>query len=77
MAAMAAISDSGLQLGRDIDVVAKRASALFDLLRPRIDTMVEDLRAAGRAMGETLLGSMAGEDPQRLQILHQPVVEFG
>lgn len=77
MAAMAAISDSGLQLGRDIDVVAKRASALFDLLRPRIDTMVEDLRAAGRAMGETLLGSMAGEDPRQLQILHQPVVEFG
>ena len=65
-----------LQPGLDIDVVAKRASALFDLFRPRIDTMVEDLRLAGRAMGETLLRSMAGEDPRRLQILHQPEVEF-
>lgn len=76
MAAQAAISDCGLVSGRDIDVVAKRASQLFDLFRPRIDTMVEDLRLAGRTMGETLLRSMAGEDAGRLQILHQPVVEF-
>jgi LacI family transcriptional regulator len=76
MAALAAITDCDLVPGRDIDVVAKRASELFDLFRPRIDTMVEDLRLAGRAMGETLLRSMAGEDASRLQILHQPVVEF-
>ncbi|MBE2275262.1 MAG: LacI family DNA-binding transcriptional regulator [Rhodobacteraceae bacterium] len=76
MTALAAISDCGLRPGCDIDVVAKRASEIFDLFRPRIDTMVEDLRLAGRTMGETLLRSMAGEDPARLQTLHQPVVEF-
>ena len=61
---------------RDIDLVAKRASGIFDMFRPRIDTMVEDLRLAGRTMGETLLRSMAGEDAHALQTLHQPVVEF-
>lgn len=76
MAALTAILDAGLVHGRDIDVVAKRASALFDLMRPRVDTMVEDLRLAGLAMGETLLRSMAGEAPNGLQVLHQPLVEF-
>ena len=76
MAALAAISDSGLTPGREIDVVAKRASDLFGLLRPRIDTMVEDLRLAGRTMGEMLLRAMEGEDAARLQVLHQPLVEF-
>jgi len=76
MVSMAAISDSGLTLGREIDLVAKRASGIFDMFRPRIDTMVEDLRLAGRVMGEHLLRAMAGEDPAILQTLHQPVVEF-
>lgn len=76
MAALAAISDCGLVPGREIDVVAKRASAIFDLMRPRIDTMVEDLRLAGRSMGEMLLRAMAGEEPSRLQVLHQPLVDF-
>ncbi|WP_253944533.1 LacI family DNA-binding transcriptional regulator [Pseudogemmobacter hezensis] len=76
MAALAAISDCGLTPGDQIDVVAKRASAIFDLMRPRIDTMVEDLRLAGRTMGETLLRTMAGEDVSQLQVLHQPLIEF-
>lgn len=76
MAALAAISDCGLTPGDQVEVVAKRASEIFSLLRPRIDTMVEDLRMAGRVMGETLLRSMAGEDPRQLQVLHQPLVEF-
>lgn len=74
--ALAAISDAGLTPGREIDIVAKRASAIFDLLRPQIDTMFEDLWAAGRAMGETLLRSMAGEAPDHLQVLHEPKIEF-
>lgn len=74
--ALAAVSDSGLRLGADIDLVAKRASAIFDLMRPRIDTMFEDLWETGRAMGEILLRSMAGEPPEALQVLQVPRVEF-
>lgn len=74
--AMAAINDNGLQIGRDIDVVAKRASGVFDLLRPRIDTMVEDLRLTGRTIGDILLRSMAGDDPAGLHALLPPEIDF-
>lgn len=76
IAALAAIRDSGLTVGQEIDVVAKRASSVFDLLRPRIDTFIEDLRLTGRAMGETLLRSIAGEDPARLQVMLPPEIAF-
>lgn len=74
--ALAAIGDNHLQIGPQIDVVAKRASGVFDLMRPRIDTITEDLRLTGRAMGEILLRSMAGEDPAGLQILLPPETAF-
>lgn len=70
--AMAAAQDCGLVVGRDLDIVAKQAGKVFDLLRPRIDLFIEDLRQTGRDMGEVLLRSMAGEDPASLQVLHQP-----
>ncbi|MCB5411369.1 LacI family DNA-binding transcriptional regulator [Pseudogemmobacter sp. CC-YST710] len=76
LAALGAISDAGLSVGHEIDVVAKRASDLFDLFRPRVDTMLEDLRLAGRSMGEVLLRAFAGEPTGGLQILHQPETEF-
>lgn len=72
MTALAAAHDRGLRVGEDIDVVAKQASDVFDLLRPRIDIFTEDLRQTGRDMGQLLLRSMAGEDPAGLQVLHQP-----
>ena len=55
---------------------AKRASAIFDLMRPHIDTVYEDLWATGRGLGETVLRSMAGETIDRLQVLQQPTAEF-
>lgn len=73
---LAAITDAGLRPGVDIDVLAKRASAIFDLVRPHIDTVYEDLWAAGRAMGETVLRAIAGEPASGLQVLHQPKTEF-
>nr|WP_255471045.1 LacI family DNA-binding transcriptional regulator [Paracoccus sp. M683] len=76
MIAMAAIEDQGLVVGRDIDVVAKRAGRVIDLMRPRFDTFHEDLRLTGRAMGETLLRSMAGEDAGKLQVLLPPLPDF-
>ena len=71
LAAMAAAYDKGLQPGRDIHLVAKQTSGLFDQIRPRVETIYEDLSAAGATMGRLLLRRIA-EQPQvsELQVLH-------
>jgi len=69
---LAALADTGATYGVDVDLVAKRASPIFDNIRPRIDTVYEDLRATGRAMAEQLLRRMAGEPPEKLQVLFCP-----
>ncbi len=73
---LAALSDVGLQSGREVDLVAKRASAIFTLMRPHIDTVFEDLWETGRSMGRTLLRSMAGEAAEELAVLQSPTLEF-
>lgn len=69
---LAALADAGLVPGVDADIVAKRASPIFDNIRPRIDTVFEDLRATGRAMAEMLLRRIDGEPPDRLNVLFEP-----
>ncbi len=72
IAVNAAAVDSGLELGRDVTLVAKQTSGLFDLHRPRLLTIYEDIAAAGRAMAGLLLRRIAGEDPAGLNVLHVP-----
>lgn len=76
IACLSAVADLRLEPGRHLDIVAKRASAIFDLLRPVVDTVFEDLWEAGRAMGRTLLRSMQGEAADALHVLHRPKIEF-
>jgi LacI family transcriptional regulator len=76
IAASAALGDLGLQAGRDVDLVAKRASPVFEMLRANVFTAFEDLRETGRLIGETLLRRIAGEPPETLGILQPPVIEF-
>jgi LacI family transcriptional regulator len=76
MVALAALVDTGAVHGIDADIVAKRASPIFDNIRPRIDTVFEDLRATGRAMAEMLLRRMDGEPPEGLHRLFQPDPSF-
>lgn len=69
---MAALADAGLTPGVEADIFAKRASPIFDNIRPQIDTVFEDLRATGRAMAEMLLRRIDGEAPEDLNVLFQP-----
>ncbi len=71
---LSAMADSGAVLGRDADVFAKRASPIFDNIRPRIDTVFEDLRETGRKMAEMLIRRMQGDDPSTLT--HMLVPDF-
>ncbi|MBF9048368.1 substrate-binding domain-containing protein [Rhodobacterales bacterium LSUCC0031] len=74
--ALAALTDTGGMHGVDADIVAKRASPIFDNIRPRIDTVFEDLRATGRAMAEMLLRRMNGEPQERLNRLFMPETDL-
>jgi LacI family transcriptional regulator len=69
---MAALTDANLTPGVEADIVAKRASPIFDNIRPQIDTVYEDLRATGRAMAEMLLRRIEGEPPETLNVLFEP-----
>ncbi|GLS31293.1 transcriptional regulator, LacI family [Mesorhizobium albiziae] len=76
LAVMAALSDRGLVAGSDVDIVAKQTSGLFNLIRPRIDTIYEDIADAGRQMGRLLLRRIADEPAEDLQSLQQPRLNF-
>lgn len=71
MAVMAALTDHGLVPGRDAGIVAKKTSGLFTPIRPRIDTIYEDLMEAGAEMGRLILRRIAGEPAEALQTLHR------
>lgn len=76
LAAMAALVDRGLVPGRNVGVVAKQTSGLFDLIRPQVDTIYEDIALAGTQMGGLLLDRIAGVTPGTLQIVQQPSFNF-
>ena len=76
LATLAALTDAGLVYGRDADIVAKRGSPVFDLMRPRVDAVFEDIRATGHDMGKILLRRLAGEPADQLQIIRTPTPEL-
>jgi LacI family transcriptional regulator len=76
LAVMSTLHDAGYVVGREVDVIAKQTSGVFDLIRPRIDTIYEDLRAAGAAMGTLLLRRIAGEPAGALHNLQPPEARF-
>ena len=76
IATNAAIYDAGLRLGRDVDLVAKQTSRVFDLFRPRIDTIYEDIPEAGRGMARALVDQINGTKAGDLQHLQAPIPDF-
>ena len=76
LCALAALDDCGMKLGREMDIVAKRTSPIFDLLRPKVDVAFEGIRQSGIDMAQFLLRRIEGEDAQHLQRLQAPTVSF-
>jgi LacI family transcriptional regulator len=76
MAVLAGLQDRDARIGQDLDVIAKQTSQTFDLYRPRIDTIYEDIRRTGEVLGGLLLRRMAGESAAALQVLLEPQPHF-
>ncbi|MCC1492910.1 LacI family DNA-binding transcriptional regulator [Cognatishimia sp. F0-27] len=73
---LGALSDCGVLPGRDVDVISKRASPIFDNIRPRIETVFEDVRLTGKTMAKMLVRRMQGEDPAMLHHLFSAEPDF-
>ncbi|MDE1991194.1 MAG: LacI family DNA-binding transcriptional regulator [Rhizobiaceae bacterium] len=69
LATIAGLNDRGMVLGDQFDIVAKQTSRLLSEIHPGVETIYEDLAAAGESMGELLLKQIAGEPPEELQFL--------
>ncbi|RJL09638.1 LacI family transcriptional regulator [Paracoccus siganidrum] len=67
MAVHAACADSGR--AGDCHLVMKHTSGMADIIRPRFDSIFEDLTEAGELMGRMLLRAIAGEPPDQLRHL--------
>ena len=71
------MSDRGLTLGKEYDIVAKQTSKLLVNIQPKVETIYEDLVDTGFRMGTTLLAAIGGEtDPGKLQTLLEPTIDF-
>lgn len=61
LAATAGLKPRGLLRGRDYNAVVKVSSSLLGLIDPEVDCIYEDIREAGRLLGDTLLKALAAE----------------
>lgn len=76
LATITGMSDNGLSLGVEYDIVAKQTSRLLTQIQPKVETIYEDLTAAGEAMGRLLLRRIAGEPAEELHLLQSPQLGF-
>lgn len=74
LAALAALQDQGLVPGRDVHLVVKQTTGVFDFVRPRVPSLYEDLVFAGETLINLLIRRISGEPASALQYL-QPVLE--
>lgn len=63
LAALAEASELGLEIPRDVSLVAWDDSALCQLAVPTVSAMSHDVQALGEAVGESLVAALDGHDP--------------
>ncbi|MEF0862225.1 LacI family transcriptional regulator [Rhizobium sp. BR 318] len=76
LAAISALSDLGHTLSVNYDIVAKQTSRLLSQIQPKVDTIYEDLTAAGEQLGRILLKRIANPEADDLQLLQPPQIGF-
>ncbi|NRB17283.1 MAG: LacI family DNA-binding transcriptional regulator [Rhodobacteraceae bacterium] len=73
LAALAAIQDLGLVPGQDVQLLVKQTSGVFDLVRPKVPSLYEDLSEAGERLADLLLKRISGAPVNELQYI-QPIL---
>ncbi|CAH0342796.1 LacI family transcriptional regulator [Rhizobium sp. CECT 9324] len=76
MASITGLGESGWALGNQYDIVAKQTSRLLSDIQPGVETIYEDLTAAGEQLGRLLIRRIADEQASGMQLLMPPQIGF-
>lgn len=76
LAIVSALANGGAKLGHDVDIVSRKTSSILNFSVPTVDTISEDLADAGEKMAKLLLQRIAGELPEKLQIIDEPIPDW-
>lgn len=74
LATLAAVQDLGLVPEKDVRLVVKQTSGLFSLTRPQVDSLYEDLAAAGFQMAKLMRKRIENAPIETLQYV-QPMAQ--
>lgn len=69
LAALAALDDLGLEPNKDVHLMVKQTSGVFDLVRPKVTCFQEDVAEAGKMMATFLTRRIAGSEADELQLV--------
>lgn len=73
---IAGLEDERMVAGRDLHFICKQTSDLLPALYPQIDTIEEDVLAAGVELARLLLRRINGEPAESLRTLGEPKVHW-
>lgn len=77
LATSAGLRRRGLVRGRDYNAVVKVSSSLLSLIDPEADRIFEDIRKAGRLLGEMVLAAVnAGNGPMPEGVIYAPEILY-
>lgn len=72
IALVGGLQESGLRLGQDVQLIYKQTSGILPTLFPGLDSIREDVFAAGGELTQLLLRRIEGADAESLQTMAEP-----
>jgi LacI family transcriptional regulator len=70
------LQENGITLGKDLHFICKETSNILPTIFPMVDTIGEDVYAAGQELTHLLLRRIKGEAPESLQTLSEPTIHW-
>ncbi|MGB3025780.1 LacI family transcriptional regulator [Paradevosia shaoguanensis] len=70
------LQEAGIVIGEDLHFISKQTSDILGTLFPHVDTIEEDVYAAGLELTRLLLRRIEGEDAAGLQTLAEPLAHW-
>ena len=66
------LTNGGLQIGHDFDIVSKHATGLLSMTHPEIISIQESFKEAGSNLARMVMAAIDGADIESLQLLERP-----